>query len=279
MANPLLNDKALPAAAERSGTWAPPDRSTPGYGMPINAGPITDGPVTSWPPTGARSADAMTVAGTASATGVLMVLLLAAAAVGWFSVEPVTDPSFPGIAMVGVLVGFGAVIACYFKPQWAKVLAPIYALAEGYFVGVVSHYYNAAYSGIVVQAAGATAAVFCVMLVLYRTETIKVTNRFRRIVMGATLGVAIFYGIAMLINLFGGKVEFLTSSSATGIAFSFFVAGLAAFNLALDFDFIDKGSQAGLPKHMEWFAALGLLVTLVWLYLEILRLLAKLRDR
>ena len=188
MANPLLNDKALPAAAQRSGTWSPPNPGTPGYGLPINAGPITDGPVTAWPPVGTRPADVMTVSGTASATGVLMVLLLAAATFGWFSVEPVTDPSFPGLAMIGVLVGFAAVIACYFKPQWAKVLAPVYALAEGYFVGVISHYYNAAYDGIVVQAAGATAAVFCVMLVLYRTETIKVTDRFRRIVVGATIG-------------------------------------------------------------------------------------------
>lgn len=281
MANPLLNDKALPAAAKRSGTWAPPDPGRPGYGMPT--GPMTDGAISAWPPagTGTGSADAMTVGGTASATGVLMVLLLVAAGFGWFSVEP-GDPQqlgFPGVAMIGVLVGFVAVIACYFKPQLARFLAPVYALAEGYFLGVVSHFYNKAYEGIVVQAAGATLAVFGVMLLLYRTQTIKVTDRFRRIVMGATLGVAVFYGISMIIRLFGVEVGFLTEPSAMGIGFSVLVAGLAAFNLALDFDFIEKGSAARLPKHMEWFAALGLLVTLVWLYLEILRLLAKLRER
>lgn len=276
MANPLLNDKALPEAAKRSGTWAPPDPSRPGYGLPV-----TDGPVSAWPPAGTRTGETMTVGGTASATGVLLALLLTSAAFGWFSVETAGEgqASFPGLAIVGVLVGFVAVIACYFKPQWAKFLAPVYAVGEGFFIGVVSKYYNDAYQGIVVQAAGATVAVFAVMLFLYRTQIIKVTDRMRRIVVGATFGVMIFYGISMLINLFGGKVDFLSSSSTTSILFSFFVAGLAAFNLALDFDFIEKGSKAGLPKHMEWFAALGLLVTLVWLYLEILRLLAKLRDR
>jgi uncharacterized YccA/Bax inhibitor family protein len=155
----------------------------------------------------------------------------------------------------------------------------VYAVGEGFFLGVVSKNYETWYDGIVVQAAGATIAVFAVMLFLYRTQIIKVTDRMRRIVVGATMGIAIFYGISMLINLFGGNVSFLNSSSGFSIGFSFLVAGLAAFNLALDFDFIEKGAKARLPQHMEWFAALGLLVTLVWLYLEILRLLAKLRDR
>ncbi len=275
MANPLLNDKALPAAAQRSGTWAPPDPGRPGYGMPVD-----DGPISSWPPS-RTSGTAMTVGGTASATGVLLVLLLASATFGWFSVDPAAanQTGFPPLAIIGVVVGFVAVIACYFKPHWARVLAPVYALAEGYFLGVISHYYNNAYDGIVVQAAGATVAVFAAMLFLYRTQIIKVTARMRRIVIGATMGIAVFYGISLLINLFGGEVSFLNSSSNFGILFSFLVAGLAAFNLALDFDFIEKGSRAQLPKHMEWFAALGLLVTLVWLYLEILRLLAKLRER
>lgn len=279
MANPLLNDKALPAAAQRSGGWAAPQPGTAGYGMPT--APMTDGPVSAWPPAGASAARAMTVSGTASATGVLMVLLLATATIGWFSVDTAdpTRPSFPGLALVGVLVGFVAVIASYFKPQWSRFLAPVYAVGEGFFLGVVSKNYETWYDGIVVQAAGATIAVFAVMLFLYRTQIIKVTDRMRRIVVGATMGIAIFYGISMLINLFGGNVSFLNSSSGFSIGFSFLVAGLAAFNLALDFDFIEKGAKARLPQHMEWFAALGLLVTLVWLYLEILRLLAKLRDR
>ncbi|MEZ5256130.1 MAG: Bax inhibitor-1/YccA family protein [Ilumatobacteraceae bacterium] len=278
MANPLLNDKALPEAAKRSGTWAAPDPNRPGYGMPT--APITDGPVSPWNPSGTDQ-KVMTVGGTASATGVLFVLLLVSAAFGWFAVDPASpnNAGFPGLAMIGVLVGFAAVIASYFKPQWARFLGPVYALAEGYFLGVISHYYDAAYDGIVVQAAGATVAVFGAMLFLYKTNVIRVTDKFRRIVIGATMGVMVFYGISLLINLFGGSVSFLQSSSLFGIGFSFFVAGLAAMNLALDFDFIEKGSKARLPQHMEWFAAMGLLVTLVWLYLEILRLLAKLRDR
>lgn len=273
MANPLLNDKALATAATRTGNWAPPDPNRPGYALPVD-----DGPISPWTPT--RTAT-MTVSGTASATGVLFVVLLVAAGFGWMSVHPATDGQvgFPGLVLVGILVGFAAVIAATFRPAWARFLGPVYALGEGYAVGVISRYYDAAYNGIVVQAAGATLAVFAVMLFLYRTQVIKVTDRMRRIVIGATLGIAVFYGISLLLSLFGVGVSFLNSSSGFGIAFSVVVAALAAFNLALDFDFIERGSRAGLPKEMEWFAALGLLVTIVWLYLEILRLLAKLRDR
>jgi uncharacterized YccA/Bax inhibitor family protein len=139
--------------------------------------------------------------------------------------------------------------------------------------------FDAEYSGIVVQAVGTTLAVFGVMLFLYRTRVLRVTDKFRRIVIGATLGVAVLYLVSFVISLFGANVSFLSSSSGFGILFSLFVAGLAAFNLALDFDFIEQGEKMALPRRMEWFAALGLLVTLVWLYLEVLRLLAKLRDR
>jgi uncharacterized YccA/Bax inhibitor family protein len=131
----------------------------------------------------------------------------------------------------------------------------------------------------VVQAVGTTLAVFGVMLFLYRTRILRVTDKFRRIVIGATLGVMVFYLASFVFSMFGANVSFLSSSSGVGILFSLFVAGLAAFNLALDFDFIERGEAMGLPRRMEWFAALGLLVTLVWLYLEVLRLLAKLRER
>ena len=117
------------------------------------------------------------------------------------------------------------------------------------------------------------------MLFLYGTRIIKVTDRMRRIVIGATMGIALLYLVSFVISLFGGTVSFLQEPTLFGIAFSLFVVGLAAFNLALDFDFIERGSQSNLPKHMEWVAALGLLVTLVWLYLEMLRLLSKLRER
>ena len=271
MANPLLNDDAFNKAS-RAG-WAAPEPSTRAD-RSTYVGPIDDGPVSTW------SSQRMTVAGTATATGVLFVLLLASATVGWMSLDD-TSTGFPSLAMVGVVVGFACVIALMFKPMWARVLAPIYALAQGFFVGVVSKAYNDYQDGIVVQAAGATIATFTVMLVLYRTQIIKVTERFRRIIIGATLGVMLLYLVSFVIRLIAGSdaVSFLNSPSALGIGFSIFVCALAAMNLALDFDFIERGAKAGLPKGMEWFAAFGLLVTIIWLYLEILRLLAKLNRR
>ncbi|MGI9029701.1 MAG: Bax inhibitor-1/YccA family protein, partial [Ilumatobacteraceae bacterium] len=256
----------------------PPPPSPAGQVWPAPGAPrdrVDDGPVTPW-----RSG-VMTVNGTITATAVLFTLLLVSATAGWLATgaseegEPI---QFPSLAMIGVVVGFVAVIALYFKPQWAKILGPIYAIAQGFFVGAISAVFNGQWDGIVVQAAGATLAVFTVMLVLYRTRIIKVTDRFRKIVIGATLGVMLLYLVSFVINLFGSEVGFINSPSALGIAFSVFVCGLAAFNLALDFDFIERGAREGLSKDYEWFAAVGLLVTVVWLYLEILRLLAKLRE-
>jgi uncharacterized YccA/Bax inhibitor family protein len=228
----------------------------------------------------------MTVRGSITATAVLFVLLLASAAVGWMNTSPATtDPvtgrmefSFPGLAMVGVIVGFVCVIALYFKPKYAKFLGPVYAIAEGFFVGAISRVFEEQWSGIVLQAAGATLAVFAVMLALYNTRIIKVTDKFRRTVIFATLGIMALYLVSFVISLFGGEVPFINDASLLGIGFSVLVCGIAAMNLALDFDFIERGSKAGLSKDYEWVAAVGLLVTIVWLYLEILRLLAKLRQ-
>jgi uncharacterized YccA/Bax inhibitor family protein len=266
MSNPFLNDKSIETASKAG--WAAPEPST-------RATPIDDGPISSW------NAQVMTVNGTITATGALMVLLLAAAVYGWMSGPDLDagETAFPAIAMVGVIVGFICAIAVMFKPMMARILGPIYAIAEGVFLGAISKAYNEMQHGIVVQAVGATLGVFLVMLFLYRTQIIKVTDRFKRLVIGATLGLMAFYLIAFVISLFGGSVSFLSSPSLLGIGFSLFAATLAAMNLALDFDFIEKGSKAGLPKGMEWFAAFGLLVTLVWLYLELLRLLSKLNQR
>jgi len=189
------------------------------------------------------------------------------------------ENSIPMLAWAGLVVGIGLTFLLMFRPHLAKFIAPIYAIAEGYFVGAISRAYENLYDGLVVQAAGMTLAVFAVMLVLYRTGVIRVTERFRKIVVTAMIGVMVFYGISMVISLFGGSVSFLSSPSLLGIGFSVLVAGLAAFNLALDFDFIEKGSKQGLDKNFEWYAAFGLLVTIIWLYLELLRLLAKLRER
>jgi uncharacterized YccA/Bax inhibitor family protein len=241
--------------------------------------PITDGPVSTW-------RGAMTVRGTINKTLFLFAILLAAAYVGWQATpepEVLADGSikygFPGIAMVGIIVGLVAVFALIARPQWAKYIAPVYAVGQGFAVGAISAYYNTFFSGIVVQAVGATLGVFLVMLLLYQTRIIKVTERFRRVVIVATLGVMAFYLVSFIVNLFGPEVTFLREPNALGILFSIGVSALAALNLTLDFDFIERGTKAGLAKDFEWYAGFGLMVTLVWLYLELLRLLALLQSR
>ncbi|MBI4885442.1 MAG: Bax inhibitor-1/YccA family protein [Actinobacteria bacterium] len=274
MPNPIMNDKAIDEAA-RAG-WGAPNPSTRNTPLGTMLGdPITDGPISEW------KGRAMTASGTATATGVLLVLVLAAAAVGWGMTEatPGSEVKFPALAIGGVVLGFICAIVLRFKPTLAKVLGPIYALAEGFFLGAISKVYNDAYEGIVVQAVGATLAVFAVMLFLYKSRIIKVTDRFRRNVIMATMGLMLFYLVSIVINLFGGTVPFLDSASPLGILFSVVAAGLAAMMLAVNFDTIDRGVAAGWPKGMEWYCAFGMLATLVWLYLEILRLLAKLNRR
>jgi len=223
----------------------------------------------------------MTAGGAVSATLLLLAVLIAAATFGWMQVPDVIEgeaATFPSWTILGMLVGLVCGLILTFKPTFARVLAPVYAVATGVAVGAISKAYNNEYSGIVLQAVGATLGVFVVMLVAYRSGIIRVTDRFRRVVIGATLGIVVFYGVSMLLELFGADI-FPQGSSLMSIGFSFLVAGIAAMNLAIDFDFIEKAEAAGAPKYMEWYAAFGLLVTLVWLYLEILRLLSKLRDR
>ena len=274
MSNPVLNESTFDKLRQRhagDAGWAV------ATGQPADtwAPPINDGPTTKY-----RSG-IMTVSGAASASMVLFALLLVSAAVGWIAVaEPQPGVlSFPAMAVVGAIVGFIAVMVTMFKPLTSHILGPVYAVGQGLFVGAISKVFDASYSGIVLQAVGTTLGVFSVMLFLYRTKILRVTDKFRRIVIGATLGVAVFYLASFVFRLFGADISFFNNGSSIGILFSLFVAGLAAFNLALDFDFIERGAAMGLPRRMEWFAALGLLVTLVWLYLEVLRLLAKLRDR
>ncbi len=275
MPNPMFNERTMQSAPA---TWAPPEPST-------IAPPMSDGPVSTWRP------QVMTINGVITATATLFVLFLASAAVGWIMAEPeivvlpdgreFQQSGIPMLAWGGLIVGVALVFLLMFKPHLARIVAPIYALAQGLFVGAISRGYETYYTGIVIQAAGATAAVFGVMLVLYRLRIIKVTQKFRMIVTTATMGVMVFYAIAFVIRLVAGadSVNFLSSPSLLGIGFSVLVAGLAAFNLALDFDFIERGAEEGLDKKFEWYAAFGLLVTIIWLYLEMLRLLAKLRER
>jgi uncharacterized YccA/Bax inhibitor family protein len=275
MANPVLNDKVFQsaAAAETNAGWAAPGAET------VYHEPITDGPISPYTPV---RAGAMTIGGTVAATGVLLVLLCVAGAFGWnmVRIDAAGDvESFPGWMIVALLVALGLAILTAFKPHLARFTAPAYAIGEGLVVGAISHIYDAQWDGIVVQAVGATVAVFLVMLALYGLRIIRVTDRFRRIVIGATLGVFVLYGVSLLFSLFGRTPSFLHDSSALGIGLSIVVAGIAAFNLALDFDIIERGAKAGAPRYMEWYGAFALLVTLVWLYLELLRLLSRLRSR
>jgi uncharacterized YccA/Bax inhibitor family protein len=276
MPNPVLNEKVFETAAaptEADAGWAAPAAETTFHP------PITDGPAT--PYTNVRTG-VMTVGGTAAATGVLLVVLIAAGVVGWNMVD--VDPTsqeinFPGWLFLPLIAAVGVAFLTAFKPHLARFTSPVYAILQGLVVGAISHVFDARYDGIVVQAIAATIAVFAVMLALYGLRIIRVTERFRRIVIGATVGVVLLYGVSLLLSLFGHTPSFIYDSSLLGIGLSIFIAGLAAFNLALDFDMIEKGSKAGAPNYMEWYGAFGLLVTLVWLYLEILRLLARLRSR
>ncbi|MFK8025954.1 MAG: Bax inhibitor-1/YccA family protein [Ilumatobacter sp.] len=283
MSNPFFNEKRM---REDAAGWAAPERSAastnvatesfppPGQGTnPLNQ-PLNDGPVSTWQ-------KSMTVNGVITAASVLFVLILVSGTFGWTSSTSNADGTFemPPFAMVGIIVGFGAVMAAYFKPKLAKFLGPVYAICYGYAVGAISHAYESFQSGIVLQAAGATIAVFLAMLVMYRTGIIKVTPGFRKIVVGATLGIMALYLVSFVMSFFGADIPFINSPSLFGIGFSIFVCGLAAMNLALDFDLIEKGVEARMSKDYEWVAALGLVVTIVWLYLEILRLLSKLNQR
>ncbi|NCX04444.1 MAG: Bax inhibitor-1/YccA family protein [Actinobacteria bacterium] len=250
---------------KQNDSWAPP-----------TVQPMNDGPVSRW------DGGIMTVAGTASATMMLLVLILASATVTWLSIDAPAPGALVQIPFAwvigGFIIGFISVMVGSFKPHLARIAGPIYALAEGVVLGAISRAYSEQYNGIVLQAVGATLGVFVAMLVMYRTGIIRVNDKFRRVVMSAMVGLLIFYGVSFLFNLLGANITFFNDASLLGIGFSIFVAGLAAANLALDFDFIERGEKEGLPKQMEWFAALGVVITLVWLYLEILRLLAKLRE-
>ena len=225
----------------------------------------------------------MTVSGTASATLTLLLLLIASATVTWFSIAaPAADGtiSLPvGWIIGGAVVGLVSVLVATFSPRRSKIAAPVYAIAEGVVVGAISRAFETAYNGIVLQAVGATLGVFVVVLLMYRSGVITVNDRFKRVVFGAMGGLMLFYLVSMVMGLFGAMPSFINNGSALGILFSLFVAGLAAANLAIDFNTIETASRNRMPAYMEWYCALGVTVTLVWLYLEILRLLAKLQDR
>ena len=228
--------------------------------------------------TGPIVEETMTIGGVGRATGTLFAVLFAAAILGWAAVDSGgASPTVPGWLLPAILVALVVAIATVVRPQWAPWTAPLYAIIEGALLGAISHVYEAAFDGIVVQAILATGVTFAVMLILYVTRTIRVTERVRSVIVGATIAIFAFYLVSIVLSFFGTTVPLVWDSGALGIGFSLVVIAVAAFNLLLDFDLIERGSEAGMPEHMNWYAAFGLLVTIVWLYLEILRLLAKLQ--
>lgn len=225
--------------------------------------------------------DQMTMRGVTTATGFLFALLLASAVVGWGLVTaPDGSVQFPGWLMGATLLGFGLLMASYFKPAYAKFLGPAYAVVEGLIVGAVSKLYESQFDGIVMQATLATIGIFFGMLAVYSTGLIKVTDKFRRGVMAATMAIMAMYLIQLVSRLFGSSFEipFLHDSGPIGILLSLGIIVIASFNYLLDFDQIEKSIARGARRDSEWVAALGLLWTTVWVYFEVLRLLSKLRD-
>ena len=222
--------------------------------------------------------DTMTVQGTVNKAALLFLLALATAAASWV-LGTSGGPGVAGWAIGASLAGLAVAIATIVRPRWSPVTAPIYALVEGVVLGVVSMLFEARYEGIAIQAVALTFGVLGAMLLLYKTGVIKVTQRFRAGVLAATLAIFVVYMAALVLGLFGVQVPLLNDASPLGILISLAIVVVAALNLVLDFDLIDRGARAGAPAYMEWYAAFGLLVTLVWLYLELLRLLAKLRER
>ncbi len=226
---------------------------------------------------GAVTGEVMTIEGAVNRTAFLLLLLAATATWTWS--QTFAGVAVEGYLLGGILGGFVVALVTIFKPAWAPVTAPIYAALEGLALGAISAYFEARFPGMVIQGVALTFGVLAALLLAYRSGLIPVTEKFRLGVVAATGGIAIFYLVAMGLSFFNITIPFLHEGSALGIAFSLFVVVIAALNLVLDFDFIQQGAQQGAPKVAEWYAAFGLIVTLVWLYLEILRLLSKLRSR
>ncbi len=224
-------------------------------------------------------AERMTLQGTVNKCFLLVALAMGTAVIPWTMFFRGQGALAMPLAMGGAIAGLIVAIVLVFKNTWAPVLAPVYALLEGLLLGGVSAAYQSAFKGIVVQAAALTLFTLLALLLAYRSGLIKVTQNLRLGIVAATGGVMLVYVVGFIMSFFGKQIPLIHGSGIVGIGFSLLVVGIAAMNLVLDFDFIERGAENGAPKHMEWYAAFGLLVTLVWLYLEMLRLLAKLNRR
>jgi uncharacterized YccA/Bax inhibitor family protein len=222
----------------------------------------------------------MTLNGTVNKTGILLLCALATAAYTWHSFLQSRDPAdvMPSM-LIGGIGGFILALVTIFKKEWSPVTAPIYALLEGLVLGGLSAMLELRFPGIAIQAVALTFGTLFVLLLAYRSGLIRVTQKFRLGIIAATGGIFIFYMLELLLGFFGIHFTSINGSGPIGIGFSLIVVAVAALNLVLDFDFIEQGVHYGAPKYMEWYGAFGIMVTLVWLYLEILILLSKLRSR
>jgi uncharacterized YccA/Bax inhibitor family protein len=226
----------------------------------------------------AQGEASMTLAGAIGKTGLLMVICAAASVSVWLTAG-VLGPSL-GTAILGATIaGFVVALVTIFVPRWAPISAPLYAILEGLALGGITLIINARYKGLPLEALALTVLAGTTMLVLYATRVVRVTARFRAVVIGATLAILLYYVIALVLGLFHVQVPFLLGGGWMSIGFSLLVVGVATLNFLLDFDMIEGAVQRGAPRYMEWYGAFGVLVTFVWLYLEILRLLSKVRER
>ena len=223
----------------------------------------------------------MTIQGAVNKTLVLFLILCATAFWTWSKAFDPAAAGITGIAGIGgAIVGFILAMVTSFKPQWSSVTAPLYAACEGLLLGVLSAYFERSYPGIVMQAVGLTFGVTLAMLLGYKAGFLHATPGLRKGLMIAMGGIMIFYLVVMVAGFFHvAPPGFINGSGPLGIAFSLFVVGIASMSLVLDFDLVEQGAQQGLEKYMEWYCGFALMVTLVWLYMEILRLLSKLRSR
>jgi uncharacterized YccA/Bax inhibitor family protein len=222
----------------------------------------------------------MTVSGTVNKAGILLICVLATAAWTWNMFYSTRDmAAIGGLTMVGAFGGFIAAMVTIFKKEWAGFTAPVYALLEGLFLGSFSAMMEVRYPGIAIEAVALTFGTCLCMLAAYRAGLIRVTQRFALGMVAATGGIALVYFASMILGFFNVQIPGIFGSGPIGIIFSLVVCGIAALNLVLDFNFIEQGAEYGAPKYMEWYSAFGLMVTLIWLYLEIIRLLSKLRER
>ena len=224
---------------------------------------------------------AMTIQGTVNKTSIMLLLLIISASWTWgkfFSWGGNSAAVYPWM-IGGAIGGFAVAMVTVFKKHWSGITAPIYAILEGLFLGGISAVFEAMYPGIVMQAVTLTFGTLFGLLLAYKSGLIKVTENFRLGLVAATGGIFLVYMASFILGFFGINMPFIHESGLIGIGFSLFVVVIAALNLVLDFDFIEQGAEAGAPKFMEWYGAFGLMVTLIWLYVEMLRLLAKLRGR